>query len=466
VTGRGDVALITAALFALHPSRIEAVAWVADRKDLVSATLFFAALLAWAHGRRGVTTALYLLALLAKPTVLPLPVLLVLVDWLRLGRPLTRQDALTAVRRVAPLLVVMVAFAFVAFFAQRSAGAVMALEPSAWSERTARAAVHLASYFGRFVVPVPVSILHPLKVVPPGAGVAAALGLLALGVASLRALRDGRGAALGFAFCWTVTLLLPVCGLVQIGTQSIADRWLLLPSTGLVAGLVMAAPANRLRDVGAALLVLLCAGLTSWQLPVFRSSEAVFTQALELDPENMLAQLNLGVTKEARGDFEAAAFHARAAMRLNPRSPMAVNNLGNALALQGNLGEAETQFRAAIELDPAFASGWYNLGRLAMVRGQPGAAVAPYARAVELEPFNGKHALGLGSALLIAGQLVEARGQLTRAVELVPGDAEAWAWLARAQRMLSDPAARESVVHALALNPAQPVALEEQGLVR
>ncbi|MBK7862928.1 MAG: hypothetical protein IPJ65_30820 [Archangiaceae bacterium] len=247
LTGRRDVGVVTALLYAVHPSRVEVVAWVSERKDLVCACFFFAALASWAAGRRVSTVVFYALALLAKPIALPLPLLLLLdrvapLSGERRG-PLTRRDLVS----LAPPSALMLTFAGVAFAAQRGAGAMLS-GPHAYEP--GRAATHLWTYFARYAWPADVAILHPLKDVAPLTSAVALVALAAALAGCAVLLWRRRDAPLAFAFCAAVALLAPVCGLVQIGAQSTADRWLLLPVAFLTAALARVLPQRARLAVG------------------------------------------------------------------------------------------------------------------------------------------------------------------------------------------------------------------------
>ncbi|MBL8950521.1 MAG: tetratricopeptide repeat protein [Myxococcaceae bacterium] len=458
LTGRRDVGLVTALLYAAHPSRIEVVAWVAERKDLVSACFFFGALWAWGAERRAVTLGLYTLALLAKPIALPLPLLLLLLTFAPLAPAGARRHIRADLRWLAPGLVLMLAFAALAMFAQRSAGAMQppgAIDPG-------RAAVHLWAYFGRALWPTGVSILHPLKAVPFSVGLAA---LAALAVAGVFALHQvwRRPSLVATGFCWAALLLLPVCGLVQIGAQSIADRWLLLPLAGLTAALALLLPAGRVRlAVGVAAAGLASVG-TRAQLHTFESSEAVFTRALELDADNPLVLVNLGTLYELRGEVARAQKSYRQAVALNPRSALAANNLGSLAGQAGRLDEAKRWLERALEAEPTFAPAHLNLARVLWLEGRLDLALPHYTSAARFAPLSAAAALGHGAALLARRRPQEARLELERAVELDPSDAEAWATLARARGASGDVRGAEDArarVHALPNSP--PLAFVEK----
>jgi Flp pilus assembly protein TadD len=460
---RFEVAALAGALFAVHPLRLESVAWVSTRKDVLSAVFFFLALLAWAwwlerpgRGRLTLTAGVFLIALLCKPTVLPLPLLLLALDrW-----PLDRQEPFVArVLEKWPLFALSAAFALVAVVGQRSAGTMPTVEAIGLLDRLANASVALVTNVGRLLWPVEVSLFHPLRPLPPGLGLAC--GVVLAGVSAWAA-RSRSSAA--FAWWWFLALLLPVSGLVQIGGQLIADRWLYLPLSGVVVGLasLWRWPSRSLAIVGA-LLVIACAGLTRRSLPFYASSEVAFRHALDVEPDNFLAHTNLGFALEARGALDEAHQHFEAAARLNPTWPTAQNNLGNVLARRGQLREAEEAFRTALRRQPDLAQAQANLALALSLQGRPQEALPHFQEAVRLRPNDANATLGYGAALVTTGQLVEGLRMLEQSTQLEPSVAEAWAHLSRAYRLSGRAAdAERALQQALRLDPAQPLALQER----
>ncbi len=464
VPGGASSALLASVVFALHPLRLESVAWVSTRKDVLSGALFFLALIAWTRwveapsaGRKLNVLGLWLLALLAKPTVLPFPLLLLALDGWPLRR-LSRETWRARVLEKAPLLALMAAFAAVAVVSQRSIGALSSLDAVPLPDRFGNASVALLAYVGRLFVPWPLSIFHPLRTLPPGLAVTA----LALGVASVAAALFARSlpAPLRVGWLWFVLLLLPVLGLVQLGGQLLADRWLYLPTSGLVAGLACCfRPLPRPALLALAALLF---ALTRVQLPAFQNSESVFRQALSVTPDNFMAHNNLAAALEERGATAEAVTHYEEAVRLNPTWPTALMNLGNARAREGAYAEASALYARALDRQPEFALAHYNCGLALARQGRVAEALPHYAKATQLRPQDEQAALGYGAALVRTGELARGTLELQRAVQLAPASAEARAQLARALRAQGAlEEARKQVSVALSLDPAQPLALAE-----
>lgn len=475
--GGAGIALFSAAVFAVHPLRAESAAWVATRKDVLSGLLFFSALWAWtryarapSRARLAQVTALYLLALLAKPTVLPFPLLLLALDAWPLHRLEGRTDLRARLREKLPLFALMLAFSAVALFGQSSAGALQSLEALSPLERVAQASAAIVAYAGRFFVPAPLSIFHPLHPLPPGVGATAALLVFASTVAVFRA--RGLPLPLRVGWAWFVLLLLPVCGLVQIGGQFISDRWLYLPTSGLVAGVIAALQPQlsrlspTLRAAAATGVVLLLASLTVSQLPHYATSERVFRQALEADERNFLAHNNLGHALEARGALDEAEQHYRRSVHHHPTWPVALTNLANLCARRGEFGEAEALYRRALARQPDHASAHYNLALALAQQGRWQESLPHYARAAALRPSDSQAALGHGAALVALGELAGGDQELARAVSLEPSPT-ALAHHGRVLRLLGrSEEARARLHRALELEPQQPLAQAELRLLQ
>jgi tetratricopeptide (TPR) repeat protein len=449
------VSVFAAALFAIHPLRIESVAWVSTRKDVLSGALFFVTLLCWLHWRArpslprlALTTFSFLCALLAKPTVLPLPALLLVLEVWPLGAP----SYFARLKDKLPLFALSLIFAGVAAFGQARTGAMRSLDSLPLGSRLANASVALITYAGRLFAPTEVSLFHPMLPLPVGLGVVC--GLIILGV-TFAALRGRLPQPVTMAWFWFVLLLLPVCGLVQIGGQFIADRWLYLPLSGVVVGLTTRLPGPRSLHFALGFsLVVIAIGLTRRELPNYRTSELVFSHALAVQPNNFLAHTNLGNALESRGALDEASLHYEEAVRLNPTWPTALNNLGNTRARQQRLPEAEALYRRALEREPTLGLAHYNLALTLVMQGRRPEAVPHYAEAVRLRPNDAMAAVGYGAALMQSDQLAAGLTELKRSVALDANSAEGWSWLERAQRMSGDlEAAEASSARARALIP-------------
>jgi tetratricopeptide (TPR) repeat protein len=373
LTGSRWTSLATSLLFAVHPLRVESVAWAAERKDLLAGCLCLAAILAWTHhlrrpsgGRLAGVAALHALALLAKPTAVVLPLCLVALDWWPLGRlgPGRRWSSLLGpVLEKWPFALLSLAAAAVTLAVQGGAGAVIPLETLPPGPRLGNAAVSVWRYLGSFLAPADLSYFYPFPAAGhPGWAVAAAAGGLAAAVPLLFLLRR-RYPFLAAGWFWYLGGLLPVLGLVQAGVQARADRYTYLPLIGVALALAAAArplpPAARWSGLCLAAVLL---GTATWrQTGYWRDPQAMLTRALGLDPANWLAHLHQGNHLLARGDMEGAVRHHRLSDRLRPGRSETKALLGHSLARQGSLAEARLRLGEALAIRPGRADALADL---------------------------------------------------------------------------------------------------------
>jgi len=380
LTGDAWAAAFAAALFALHPTRVEPVAWVAARKDPLSALAFAAALWVYAgSGRRGPGAArlagvwlCYLLGLLAKPSVVTLPLVLLLLDFWPLRR-LAQSGAAridpAALRRCVieklPLFALGAAHSAVVFAAQSSAGVVASLEQLGAGARVANAFAQLAAYLGALLWPTDLAVLYPHPAAALPAAQVAQGALLFAGCSALALSRAASRPQLAVGWLWFLIMLLPMSGLVQVGSQARADRYLYLPAIGLALALAIDAPIGLARaglsrrGIGAlaALALVGLGALSLAQLRHWRSSESLFRHALEVTSDNPIAHAHLGLALETQGRHPEAVAEYRRALALAPDLHRVSNALAWLLATAPEpalrlCGEALALARRAVEESP------------------------------------------------------------------------------------------------------------------
>jgi tetratricopeptide (TPR) repeat protein len=399
LTGRLAPSAVVAGLFALHPLRVESVAWAAERKDVLSALFLLLALLAYVRhaarpgpGRYLAVAALFALGLCAKPMLVTLPLLLLLLDGWPLGRFRAEPPGRLLLEK-APLLALSAAASAVTYFAQRGAGAMGLAGEVPAGGRLANAVVSYAAYLGKALWPVDLAVFYPYPAgAHPawrvGAAVIALAGLAGLALAGLRR-RPWRAAGL----LWYLVALVPVVGVVQVGAQAMADRYTYVPLVGIFLALTWeAAAAARIRGgrtPAAALAVaalLACALLTRRQVAVWRDGETLLVHALAVTRENWVAHYSLGAAREREGRTAEAVAEYEAALRIRPGYVWAENNLGRLLALAGDLPGAIGHLEAAVRGAPRSALPRLNLGLALEAAGRAGEAAAQYAEAARLDP--------------------------------------------------------------------------------
>lgn len=385
---------LVAFLFALHPLHVESVAWVAERKDVLSACFWFLTLwlYVWYSQRRSIGRYLAVfcglcLGLLAKPMVVTLPCVLLLLDYWPLAR--FRLPWRRAFAEKLPLLIPVVADAAITYLAQQHG---MTAPPLA--NRLANAVLSYAVYILKMFWPWPLAVIYPypraFTLLP---AIAAAL-LLAAITAAVIAMRR-RAPYLVTGWGWFLGTLVPVIGLVQVGDQSRADRYMYIPMVGLLIMLIWGGAeilgrlhCEKLAIPLAALACLACAALTWVQVGYWRNSETLFRHALAVTDDNWVANDNLGLYLVDAGRYSEAIPYLETAVRIDPNNFNANNDLGIGLARSGRLPEAIAQFQTTVRLAPDAPMPHNNLGTALLNTGDVAGATAEFQSALRLDPTN------------------------------------------------------------------------------
>jgi tetratricopeptide (TPR) repeat protein len=413
------------------------VAWVAERKDVLSTFFGLLCLLAYhayARDRRllryAAVVVAFALSLMAKPMLVTLPFLLLLLDhW-----PL-RRTAETPLARLllekAPLMALSAAASALTLWAQQQAGAIKSLETLPLARRAANALVAYVSYVLQTLWPTGLAVLYPYPASIPAWKPAAASLLLAL--ITLAVAREARRQpSLLTGWLWYLGLLVPVIGLVQVGSQAMADRYMYLPMVGLLVMLAWGIPERidgRWLRIAAVSSVAACAVLAHAQLRHWSDSVSLWRRALAVTRDNAWAHNNLGhaLLKQAR--VADAMPELQEAVRLKPDYAEARNNLGHALSEQGRTDEAIAQYREALRLLPGYNEVHNNLGVALLRQGRHDEAIRSLGDALRLQPgiahVRANLALAHGArarARAEQGRLDEALVDPREALRLVPGD--------------------------------------------
>jgi len=492
MTGALGRSTAAAVLFAVHPLHVESVAWVSERKDVLSAFCFFLLLAAYlgyvrrpSIERYALVALLLAAGLMAKTMLVTAPFVLLLFDIWPLGRLrghfATRwppgggkgPSRALVVAEKAPLLALAAAAAFLTFRAQHQWGALRSLALIPLDDRLANAALAVVGYVAQACYPVNLIYFYPHRLGSQsfGATAAAALLLAAVTVAAFR-LR-GRYPWLAVGWFLYVGMLVPVSGLVQVGTQAMADRYTYLPLTGVFMAVVWSAaagvrrspPARVVAAVMAVVAVAALAVLTRRQIGFWKDDESLFARALAVDPENWRASNELGGVLLGRGEIDRAIPLIRTALLLRPDLAEANLNLGLALLLKGKpedalpyfrmallikpgFAEAETNqgaalaslgrreealahYQAALRINPEFAEAHNNIGIIQAGEGRYGEAEASFRKASECKPGYTPALLNLGTILEAMGRKEEATTRYRQVLLLKPGDPDAKAALGR-----------------------------------
>ena len=458
MTGAVWPSAFTAALFAVHPLHVESVAWVAERKDVLSAFLGFLTLIGYdayvkqpTRMRYAWVLASFGLGLMAKPMLVTLPFLLLLLDYWPLKRfqsdRLLFREFGACLKRLtlekAPLFALAVASSIITLVVQSRGGGVKPLAAFPLEDRLANAALSYVLYVEKMFWPSGLAVFYPHPVgrwplwQPLGA-----LAVLA-GISILCVILIQRRPYLAVGWFWYLAMLVPVIGIVQVGNQAMADRYTYLPLIGLFAALAWGAA-----ELGAALRVprtvmaaAACAVVAAFavasaiQVSYWRDNATLFERALSVTSNNNLAHYNLGLVALEQGKRDEAEAHFAEAVRIDPKDADALHNLGNLMAEQKEFGPAMEYYLRAIEANPKNASTFSNLGFALVEQQRYDEAIPRFEEAVRLDPALARAQLTLGSLLANKGRLDEAIGHFKRTLELDPANAQAIESLDKAEAM-------------------------------
>jgi len=444
MTGATWRSAFVAALFAWHPMHVESVAWVSERKDVLST--FFAFLTFWAYSyyvqnpnwRRYVLALIsFALGLMSKPMLVSLPLLLLLFDYW----PLRRSEAkLTKSKKKdqagfkvwTRLVVEKAPFFLLAFILSCITYWAQLIKPGqatghfTLGERVANALNSYVGYICKLAWPLDLAVFYPYRHHLPLGQVLGAAILLAVISALAFHWRRSRPYIL-FGWFWYVITLVPVIGFIQVGEQSMADRYTYITSIGLFVVIAwetswLLEQRTRAIRIAVGFSVLLgLAGfcvLTSHQLQYWRNSVALFTHALKVTRNNALAHASLGAALVARGDQKEALAHFEEALRINPNSYIARNDRGELLLEQGKIEEATADLREALRLKPDSDAAHCNLGKALVAQRKWEEAGVEFKTAVKCNPESASDLTNLGLFLARQGKIEEAISQYRAALKL------------------------------------------------
>lgn len=438
MTGHRRRSFFVAALFAVHPLHVESVAWVAERKDVLSTffgLLSVAAYLRYVSRPRARRYALIMLAfalsLLSKPMLVSLPFLLILLDYWPLRRT-TRLRAL--ILEKLPLLALALASCLVTIWAQHRGGAMTPIANVPLSVRPANAAVSCVTYVVKMLWPSNLAAFypHPLAALPIWQVIISAV-LTAAAFALAILLRKTRP-YVTVGWLWYAITLLPVIGLVQVGAQAMADRYTYVPSIGLfiaIAWLAAEALQRRQRIWRAAALILACATITAFTVRTYaevgywRDNESLFTRAIDVTQNNLLAHYDLALDLQQRGYLSDAAEHYREVLRIDPTYMSALRGLGFVSQQEGDYGEALRAYGAMLKLRPRSTEATRGIAMALAGQGKLTDSAAFYAAVVKMTPRSAQAHYNLGNAMFRLNRLDAAAGEYRKAIRLSPGYVEA-----------------------------------------
>ena len=438
MTGQLWRSAFVAALFAIHPLRVESVAWIAERKDVLSGVFFMLTLWAFVRyarqpslGRYISMSILFALGLMSKPMLVTLPFVLLLIDYWPAKRMANRRAIWMVIVEKAPLLVLSVASCFATIVAQ--SGPIGSMEQLPLASRLSNAVVSYVTYIWQMFWPFDLAVFYP----HPGDHLemwevsCAAVVLIGITVLAFIWLKTRPYFFVGWF--WYIGMLVPVIGIFQIGLQGHADRYTYLPQIGLyllVAWSVAEIPVWIVRReilFGLSAVALAALGWRAWdQTASWKNSETLWKHALAVTSDNDMAHYHLGLFFRDHDQLDAALAQYQAALRIqtnereahyNLSTALTYNNIGGILTAQGRLAEAVLYFKKAIELRPDFADAHDNLGAILFRQGRLDDAIAQLQTALSIQPEDGEAHRDLARLLLQKGSLPESLAEYEKAVK-------------------------------------------------
>jgi tetratricopeptide (TPR) repeat protein len=448
MTGFLGRSAIVACLFALHPAHVESVAWIAERKDVLCALFWFAALLAYAwYARRrswkrhACVVFFFACALMSKPMAVTLPLTLLLLDYWPLRRftftAETRAQWFSSSLKLfvekLPLFITSIISIIITFIAQRGGGAVDSLQILPLWVRVANAAISYCRYVRIMFWPDPLIVyyLHEKTNIMVSAAVLSAIALI-LVTAACWYFRKKRPYCL-MGWLWFLGTLVPVIGIVQVGDQALAERYTYVPFIGLFIAIVwlvgdVVASSPRIRVAAQLLAVAViaaCAVKTQAQVTVWKDTVSLFSNVIEANPRGEIPNLSLGVAYAKEKNFAVAQQYLELALDYSPRSYLAHNNLGTLFSNQGLSQQALKQFQLSLAIKPDQPVVLSKIGRILAEMHQLPESVEEYNQALRLDPANAYTHNDLGVVLFQLGDYEKAAGQFSDAAQIDPSYADA-----------------------------------------
>ncbi|MDM8554366.1 tetratricopeptide repeat protein [Desulfococcaceae bacterium HSG7] len=427
-----------AVLFAIHPLHIESVAWVAERKDVLSAFFWFLTMHAYCcyvkspgTGRYLLIVISFILGLMSKPMLVTLPFVLILLDYWPLKR-LQKSETSRLFFEKAPLFILAIIASIITFIAQQKAGAVNSLNVLPVHVRIENALVSYLTYLIKMIWPSDLAVLYPHPLVLPLWKVALSLAILtAISLFAIRTFKQHPYFIVGWL--WYLGVLLPVSGLVQSGVQALADRFVYIPLIGIYIVIAWGFPAImsqwRFRNVicavtaAAAISMLI---VTSWtQVRLWKDSITLYEHTLTVTSGNYLIHNHLGAAFREKINPAKAILHFKKAIQINPAYASAYNNLGAVLAEQGKFDDAILYYSESLEINPHYSPAHYNLAMALSKKGHIKEASKHYSEVLRINPHNAEAHNNYGIILAEQGNTDDAAWHFSEALRLKPDYSQA-----------------------------------------
>jgi protein O-mannosyl-transferase len=445
-TGCVEHSAVVAALFAVHPLHVESVAWIAERKDVLSMLFWLLTMLAYVRYverhtalRYAVVLACFAGGLMSKPMVVTLPCVLLLMDYWPLQRATTLRDWPKLFLEKAPLFLLVVILSVVTFLAQRESNAVGSLSKFSLGARIGNALVAYTAYIGKTLLPEDLAAFYPHPGYWPVWQVVGALMFLGIVTAVATVLMRRRPYVTAGWF-WYLGTLVPVIGLIQVGEQAFADRYTYIPLIGVFIALAWGVfgiathlkwPAAATRGCAVAVIIVY-ALIAKAQVRHWENSETLFAHAVAVTKDNYVAHYNLGQTLSVSGRIHEAVEHYETTLRLKPDHAGAHNNLGFTRALEGRVEEATNYYAAALRIEPKNPDVHFNMAMAQLRLGNRVAAIEHFQNTLKGQPDHPMAHRYFADALMADGRASEAIAHYRAALQQNPNEPETLnnlAWL-------------------------------------
>ncbi|NJL59004.1 MAG: tetratricopeptide repeat protein [Desulfobacteraceae bacterium] len=402
-----------AALFALHPLHVESVAWISERKDLLSTFFWLLTIGAYLRYVRQPKLSAYLLVILmficglmSKPMVVTLPCILLLLDYY----PLRRKQAFKLFIEKIPFFILSGISGIITIIAQKESGAISDPLVYPLGLRLANAALSYVLYLWKTIFPFNLAIFYPHPAaIPLWQSSGAVIFLGAVSVLTIRLAKSYPFLIVGWL--WYLGTLLPVIGILQVGDQAMADRYTYIPHIGIFMMAAYGTPyvikQRNILKITAYGLIIFCMILTYFQVRYWKNTLTLFEHAVSVSKNNFIAQSNLGNYYAAKGEYGNALQHFLTASEIRPDDLGIINQLGNLFANTGNVKQAIRYFSEAIRLAPNDAGLHYKQGTMLMRLGNPAAAAGHFSYALRITPDNAEAHNDFGVALVQLGKLTK-----------------------------------------------------------
>lgn len=443
VTGALWPSALVALLFAIHPLHVESVAWVTERKDVLSTFFWILTMLAYDRytNNPGIYSylrvfILFVAGMMAKPMLVTLPFVLLLLDFWPLGRyaghntgkqvMILRTMRKCVVEKI-PLFIIALAASLVTYLFQKKIGAVASLADISLGTRIANTLVAYTGYIQDMFWPVDLAVLYPHPGILP-MWMPVISGLIIVGISVLVLWKSANNPYLFTGWFWYILTLAPVSGLVVIGPHATADRYTYVPLIGLFIMITWGGAAVMRKGVAvkigltamAVIALSTLIVLAHMQSRTWADSISLFENAVTVTEKNGTAHLNLGHAYNESGRWDEALLHYNKALQINPANAGAYNNIGAILLRERKHADAVYHFKKALDIDPTRSKTYNNLGNVYLNQNEYRRAVIHYREALKLNPFAEKAHNGLGVALLLLDQHAEAKAHFEAALMINP----------------------------------------------